>query len=219
MTVRASAPTSSSRAARCAANGAPIPKASTPSRSWPTTPNMCIGKKACGLCLKPPFPKALSTSSRAPTTRSGSTGIWPRTSTRRWSRSARPTRWTCTARRMTVDEVLDEVEKDASFYRNSGGGMTLSGGECQLQPDFAAALLAGRPRARHQHGHRNGLQRALVFLRKGAAPRRYGAPRPQADHPGAAQEVDRREQRARSWRTSRRPTRPFPTSTSSPARR
>ena len=36
---------------------------------------------------------------------------------------------------MTVDEVLDEVEKDASFYRTTGGGMTLSGGECQLQPD------------------------------------------------------------------------------------
>ena len=45
-------------------------------------------------------------------------------------------------KRMTVDEVLDEVEKDASFYRSTGGGMTLSGGECLLQPDFSAALLA-----------------------------------------------------------------------------
>jgi pyruvate formate lyase activating enzyme len=44
---------------------------------------------------------------------------------------------------MTVDEVLDEVEKDASFYRNTGGGMTISGGECMLHPDFTAALLAG----------------------------------------------------------------------------
>jgi len=41
-------------------------------------------------------------------------------------------------KRMTVDEVLDEVEKDASIYR-SPGRMTLSGGECLLQPDFAAA--------------------------------------------------------------------------------
>ncbi len=43
--------------------------------------------------------------------------------------------------KMTVNEVLDEVEKDASFYRNTGGGMTISGGEVMLQPDFAAALL------------------------------------------------------------------------------
>ena len=44
---------------------------------------------------------------------------------------------------MTADEVLDEVEKDASAYRNSGGGMTLSGGEAAMSPDFATALLTG----------------------------------------------------------------------------
>jgi pyruvate formate lyase activating enzyme len=44
--------------------------------------------------------------------------------------------------KMTVDEVLDEVEQDSAFYRESGGGMTLSGGECLLQPDFCATLLA-----------------------------------------------------------------------------
>ena len=44
-------------------------------------------------------------------------------------------------KKMTVTEVLDEVEKDASFYRNTGGGMTISGGEVMLQPDFAAASL------------------------------------------------------------------------------
>jgi pyruvate formate lyase activating enzyme len=43
---------------------------------------------------------------------------------------------------MTVDEVLAEVEQDSSFYRESGGGITLSGGECTLYPDFSAALLA-----------------------------------------------------------------------------
>ena len=45
-------------------------------------------------------------------------------------------------RDMSVDEVLAEVEQDASFYQQSGGGITLSGGECALQPDFSAALLA-----------------------------------------------------------------------------
>ena len=42
---------------------------------------------------------------------------------------------------MTVREVMEEVEKDSSFYRNTGGGMTMSGGEVMLQPDFAAALF------------------------------------------------------------------------------
>lgn len=54
---------------------------------------------------------------------------------------------------MTVDQVLDEVEQDGSFYRQSGGGMTLSGGECQLQPDFAAALLEG--------AHKRGINTAI----------------------------------------------------------
>ncbi|MBL9172192.1 MAG: glycyl-radical enzyme activating protein [Verrucomicrobiales bacterium] len=48
---------------------------------------------------------------------------------------------------LTVEEVLAEVEQDSPFYRESGGGITLSGGECQLQPDFAAALLE---EARHR---------------------------------------------------------------------
>ena len=45
-------------------------------------------------------------------------------------------------RDVRVAEVLDEVVRDAEFYRNSGGGMTLSGGEPLLQIDFAEALLA-----------------------------------------------------------------------------
>ena len=45
-------------------------------------------------------------------------------------------------RDVTVAEVLAEVERDRIYYRRSGGGgLTLSGGECLSQPDFAAALL------------------------------------------------------------------------------
>ena len=42
---------------------------------------------------------------------------------------------------MDPREVIDEVLKDKDFYEQSGGGMTLSGGEVLLQPDFACALL------------------------------------------------------------------------------
>lgn len=44
-------------------------------------------------------------------------------------------------RDVTVAEVLDEVLKDRPYYNRSGGGVTLSGGESLLQPDFAVALL------------------------------------------------------------------------------
>lgn len=40
-----------------------------------------------------------------------------------------------------VREVLDEVLRDRSFYNNSGGGVTVSGGEPLSQSEFAAHLL------------------------------------------------------------------------------
>ena len=42
---------------------------------------------------------------------------------------------------VTVGEIIDIVEKDRIYYRRSGGGLTLSGGESLTQPDFAVALL------------------------------------------------------------------------------
>lgn len=42
---------------------------------------------------------------------------------------------------VTVGEVMEEVMKDYPHYKRSGGGLTLSGGECLLQPDFASDLL------------------------------------------------------------------------------
>ena len=42
---------------------------------------------------------------------------------------------------MSVPDVMKEVEKDRVFYENSGGGMTLSGGEPLFQADFALELL------------------------------------------------------------------------------
>ena len=44
-------------------------------------------------------------------------------------------------RDVTVREMIEEVEKDRPYYYRSGGGMTLSGGECLCQPEFTKALL------------------------------------------------------------------------------
>ena len=45
-------------------------------------------------------------------------------------------------RRASVEEVMRTVLDDAAYYQNSGGGVTLSGGEPALQSRFAAELLA-----------------------------------------------------------------------------
>lgn len=44
-------------------------------------------------------------------------------------------------RDVTVEEVMKTVEKDRDYYRRTGGGLTLSGGESLCQPAFARALL------------------------------------------------------------------------------
>ena len=45
-------------------------------------------------------------------------------------------------RDVTAGEIISEVERDTIYYKRSGGGLTLSGGESLTQPDFAEALLA-----------------------------------------------------------------------------
>jgi pyruvate formate lyase activating enzyme len=42
---------------------------------------------------------------------------------------------------MTLDQVLAEALADTVFYRNSGGGVTLTGGEVLLQGTFARRIL------------------------------------------------------------------------------
>lgn len=42
---------------------------------------------------------------------------------------------------MTVTQVLEEIEKDILFYDESKGGVTFSGGEPLMQPDFLLTLL------------------------------------------------------------------------------
>lgn len=63
-------------------------------------------------------------------------------------------------RDVTVDEVMDVVEKDRDYYRRSGGGLTLSGGESLGQPEFAKALL--------QAAKKSGIHTAMESM--GCAP-------------------------------------------------
>ena len=116
----------------------------------------CIGKKQCGYCLKPPFaegafyvPNGLDDKVHvnwdlANDCSPDCAAICPTSAIYVFGQE------------MTVDKVLDEVEQDSSFYRESDGGITLSGGECLLQPDFAAALLKGA----HERGINTAIETA-----------------------------------------------------------
>ena len=57
-------------------------------------------------------------------------------------------------RDVTVEEVMNEVMGDRIYYARSGGGITLSGGECMAQPEFAEALL----RATHEYGFNTAIE-------------------------------------------------------------
>jgi len=48
---------------------------------------------------------------------------------------------TIVGKSMTVEEVLAEVERDKPFYRNSGGGVTVGGGEPLMQSEFVTKFL------------------------------------------------------------------------------
>lgn len=42
---------------------------------------------------------------------------------------------------MTPAEIINEVVRDKIFYSTSGGGMTVSGGECSMFPEFTLELI------------------------------------------------------------------------------
>lgn len=43
---------------------------------------------------------------------------------------------------VSADEVLAKLLEDKPFYENSGGGVTISGGECLMKADFCKELLS-----------------------------------------------------------------------------
>jgi len=59
----------------------------------------------------------------------------------------------------TVGEVMKEVLSDRQFYEESGGGLTLSGGEALIQARFAVELL----KAAHAEGINTCVETALNY--------------------------------------------------------
>ena len=44
-------------------------------------------------------------------------------------------------RRWSIDDLTNELVKDRAYFEKSGGGVTLSGGECTMQREFTAGIL------------------------------------------------------------------------------
>ena len=68
--------------------------------------------------------------------------------------------------RKSVRQVLDIVMQDLPFYEESGGGLTLSGGELLMQPEFAWNLLsAAKEDGLHTCCETTGMASSDVFDR------------------------------------------------------
>ena len=115
-------------------------------------PKLCVGKKECGACLKPPCPEGAFYVVDGPDDKIHVN--WDLA-----SNCGEETVAVCPTKAlylfgetMTVDQVLDEVEKDASFYRTTGGGITLERWRVFAATRFQCRAAGGCAQARIQHG-------------------------------------------------------------------
>ncbi len=119
-------------------------------------PNRCIGVDKCGACLRvAPEPDNLVVEDnlvvglrcRQQADYFVCAEVCPTDALKAWGVKT------------TVGEVMREVISDLDYYRESGGGMTLSGGESLIQSDFAVELL----KAAHSEGINTCVETALNY--------------------------------------------------------
>lgn len=108
------------------------PETLSPARQIALYAEKCIGCQRCAsLCTHHAFHDAVHTLDREGCTLCGACAeVCPKEAIE------------IIGREMTPEEVFEIVKRDKPFYDGSGGGLTLSGGECLLQPDFCRALLS-----------------------------------------------------------------------------
>ena len=115
----------------------------------------CLGVDACGLCLEA-CPNGAISQGKPQTTPSGSPIVYPEVDKSKCDDCGACARG-CKAEALylcgidrTVDEVMHRLLRDKPFFDESGGGVTVSGGECLCQPEFTIALLK---RCKDNHIH------------------------------------------------------------------
>jgi len=107
------------------------PESQSPSQEIMVTPNKCIGCKRCiEVCPTGAAEKKDPLEARELCIVCGSC-----------VKACPSTARQLVGRYMSLEEVMEEVEKDFPFYQRSGGGMTVTGGEPLMQADFVRMLL------------------------------------------------------------------------------
>ncbi len=123
--------------------------------------NKCIGIRECGLCLKVCNLAAIEVDSANTNNNSNSIGK----NNNNYDNKIKINRTFCDnclncadlcpskalaafGKLMSIEDVLGVVENDNVFYSRSGGGLTVSGGEPLMKPEFVAGLLREAKRRR-----------------------------------------------------------------------
>jgi pyruvate formate lyase activating enzyme len=132
------------------------PESLVKARQLGVYPDRCIGTDKCGACLKvAPDETALRVKDHKVVALSARrqeeylicAEVCPTDALKVWGEIK------------TVGDVMEEVLADRDFYRESGGGMTLSGGEALIQSAFATELL----KAAHAEGVNTCVETALNY--------------------------------------------------------
>lgn len=115
------------------------PELIEPEQQLIRTPNNCIG---CGYCVEICPRGAISADpEQGILVDREKCGVCLKCVEGCYAKALRPV-----AKLMTVDEIMAAVEQDKGFYDNTGGGMTVSGGEVLMHAPFVSRLIdeAGR---------------------------------------------------------------------------
>ena len=107
----------------------------------------CVGIEKCGRCLSV-CPHDAVSPGKTKAALSGGGEIQLVTVDRSKCDNCGACAKACTAKALymcgtdyTVEEIMERVRRDVPFFNRSGGGVTISGGECLCQPEFTLALL------------------------------------------------------------------------------
>ena len=107
----------------------------------------CVGIEKCGRCLNVCPHDAISPG-KMKAALDGSGEIQLVTVDRSKCDNCRECAKACTSKALymcgtdyTVDEIMERVRREMPFFNRSGGGVTISGGECLFQPEFTLEVL------------------------------------------------------------------------------